>query len=344
LLAGFRKHYPPSLLRALRCEFAGADQEKSNWLLNLVRRPKNSHHPLRHLLLIDFFGISAEDFFALPEEVRFFGNAPWPCLNPAADHSMEERVADCQVSFRGPNHRPVGTFRCDCGFDYSRTGPDGQPEDRFRISKMKSFGSVWERELKRLWADPANGISAVARRLEVDPLTVRRHAARLGLLFKRAGGKEIAPPNLRALLKSEDALEKMNVKRGENRRLWLSAFRRKPKSSLKSLRSELPRVYSWLSKNDAAWLNSHKPQPLKRRRFNSSVDWNRRDAKLAVAIRSKASELLNAPGKPAIVSRSAIGRSIGQSTMLRLKIHKLPLASAALETVMNFELTHQPDA
>lgn len=330
LLARFRKHYPPSLLKTLRCEFVGANQEKSNWLLHLVRSPKNAHHPLHHLLLINFLGISAEHFFSLPEEIKFFGDPPWPCLNPAAEHFKEGVVAECGISFRGPEHRPVGTFCCDCGFTYARTGPDTTPEDKFRVSKVKSFGPVWEQSLERLWAVPALGISGIARNLDVDPLTVRRHAVRLGLSFQRASRIAIKPLDSSLKLKAGDARKAHCQKIREKRRAWLSTMERNPKLSMKSLRGELPRVYAWLLKYDGDWLKAHRPARPKQGRANASVDWGRRDAKLALAVRSKAAELLNTPGKPVFLSKTAICNSLGIKTLLRQKIGKLPRTAEAL--------------
>lgn len=333
LLGKFRRHCPPPLLKSLRCELSGADQEKGNWLLRLVRRPNHSHHPLRHLLLINFLGTSAEKFFGLPEEIKFFGDSPWPCLNPVADHFMRAVVTECGISFRGPGHRPVGTFRCGCGFCYSRTGPDLTHEDRARISKMKSFGPVWEQALERLWADPALGVSGIARRLGVDPLTVRRHAIRLGLPSYRAGRGAIKPLRPDLKLQASDSGQALNRKRQENRRRWLSAVEENPKISMRSLRRDLPRVYVWLLENDANWLNAHRPARPKHRRPRSPIDWGRRDAKLALAVRFKALELLNAPGRPALVSKTAICNCLGITSLIRQKIQKLPLTADALAGV-----------
>lgn len=60
LLNEFRGFYPDTLLTSLNCEFTGADQMKTNWLLRLVRPPKHVYHPIYHLLLIQFLGCTAE--------------------------------------------------------------------------------------------------------------------------------------------------------------------------------------------------------------------------------------------------------------------------------------------
>jgi Tn7-like transposition protein D/TniQ len=332
LLDKFRKNYPVSLLKTLHCEFSGANQEKDNWLLHLVRKPKSSHHPLRHLLLINFLGISAEQFFALPEVIKFFGDPPWPCLNPASDHYMEEVVAECAISFRGPEHRPVGTFRCACGFAYARTGPDLMLKDRFRISKMKAFGHVWEDALRSFWADPALSICGIAARLEVDPLTVRRHAERLQL--PASGYKRVLSLSPVLRLKAVSPVADYPGKRRKHRALWLEAMKARPKPTMKSLRGSLPHTYAWLIQNDAAWLTLHRPKPSKRVRVATSVDWERRDSKLALAVRESARRLKSTPGRPIRVTKTTVSRDLGQITLLRQKIHKLPLTAAALDEVI----------
>jgi hypothetical protein len=332
LLRRFRAHYPAGILKSLGCELGGRDVRKDNWLLRLVRDPKHVQPPLHHLLLINFLGPTAEEFFSLPEELNYFGEQPWPCLNPASEHHGEGKITGCEISYRGKNHRPVGSFSCECGFVYARTGPDETPEDRLRISKMKAFGHVWEDALRRLWADPALSISGIAARLEVDPLTVRRHAERLQLpvsgLKRRVRSLS---PALR--LKAVSPVAEHSRKRRKHRTLWLEAMKRRPKPNMKSLRGSLPRTYAWLIQNDAAWLMTHRPKPSKRARAATSVDWGRRDSKLALAVRELAKRLKSTPGRPIRVTKTAVGRDLGQIALLRQKIHKLPLTAAALNEV-----------
>lgn len=333
LLDAFRKRYPPSLLKALRCEFQGANQEKDNWLLRLVRKPSHSHHPLRHLLLMNFLGVSAEQFFGLPEEIQFFGDKPWPCLNPAADHYREMVINEFRISFRGPAHKPVGTFICDCGFAYARTGPDMSPDDRFRITKMKSFGPVWEQVLDRYWDDPTLSVSGIARCLGVDTITIRRHAELRGLSAHRSGRKPVKPLRSTTSLRWGISNEALTQKREENRDRWLHALEKNPTINMKSLRRGLPRVYAWLLKNDADWLKTHRPVRPVWKLTNSSVDWGWCDARLAFFVWAKAIDLLNASGKPAFLSRTAICNGLGVTSLVRQKIQKLPLTAKALADV-----------
>jgi hypothetical protein len=333
LLNQFRGHYSHSLLKRLNCEFTGSDQVKSNWLLRLVRPSKQARHPLYHLLLIQFLGCTVEEFFQLPEELSPFGRGPWPCLNPAASHYRQPVIIECQLGDRLRYGKPIGQFSCECGFAYVRTGPDSSPEDRLRVGRTISFGQVWEAKLKQLWRDSSLSVSEIARRLGVDPLTVRRYAARMELSLSRSD-KRLKPLRRAAQLKGKTVLAAWEKKRHRCCSKWLSAMKSRQKITLKALRRKLPREYAWLRQNDSEWLDGHKPRPERRKQPTTSVDWKKRDAHYAAAVKAAASRLKDTSGRPVQVTRTAIGRVLGATTLLRQKLHKMPLTARVLEGVV----------
>jgi hypothetical protein len=184
LLDAFQFYYSAELLSLLHCEIDR--QSQHNWLFRLVRSPKSAQHPLHHLLLIQFLGHTAESFFQLPAEYQPFGRGSWPCLNPVCDQFRRRRIKNYRLSYSQENGRPIGTFSCHCcGFVYSRIGPDQSMEDWYRYSRVESYGGVWESALKDWWTDKGVSLREIARRLEVDPQTVKSHATRLELSFPR---------------------------------------------------------------------------------------------------------------------------------------------------------------
>jgi hypothetical protein len=333
LLDEFTRHYSPTLLQLLHCEFSGSDQAKTNWLLKLVRPPKHAQHPLYHLLLIQFLGRTVEEFFQLPEESSPFGEGPWPCLNPAAVHYRQPVILKCRLGDRLRYGKPTGKFSCDCGFAYVRTGPDSSPEDKFRVGRIISFGQVWEAKLKHLWQDASLSISEIARRLGVDPLTVRRHGAHLELLLSRPN-KRLKTLTHATQLKGKAVSVAWEKKRRGCRSKWLSAMKQGREITLKALRLKLPREYAWLLQHDAEWLDGNKPQPRRRNLPTTSVDWKRRDAEYAAAVKAAACRLKEAPGRPVRVTRTAIGRDLGAITLLRQKLHRMPLTARILSRVL----------
>jgi hypothetical protein len=65
-----------------------------------------------------------------------------------------------------------------------------------------------------------------------------------------------------------------------------------------------------------------------------SIDWERRDSKLALAVRESANRLKSATGRSIRVTKTAVGRDLGQVTLMQQKIHNLPLTAAALDEVV----------
>jgi hypothetical protein len=317
----------------LNCDLRGSDIEKTNWLLRLVRPPKHAQHPLHHLLLIQFLGCTVKEFFQLPEKLSPFGEGPWPCLNPVADHYRRSVIKTSQLGDRLRYGRPTARFSCECGFTYARTGPASSPEDEFYIGRVISFGPTWEAKLKQLWEDSSLSVSEIGRRLDVDPLTVRRHAARLGLRFSRSS-KELKSLDRATQLKGEAVSVAWEGKRRRCRSKWLSAMKQGREITLKALRRKLPREYAWLLHNDSEWLEGHKPPPWRRNLPTASVDWKRRDAEYAAAVRAAASRLKDTPARPAQVTRTAIGRALGAITLLRQKLHNMPLTAQVLKGVV----------
>ena len=64
------------------------------------------------------------------------------------------------------------------------------------------------------------------------------------------------------------------------------------------------------------------------------MDWKKRDAEYALVVRAAATRLMNYPGRPVQVTRSAIGRAVGAITLLRQKLHKMPLTAQVLTSVI----------
>jgi Tn7-like transposition protein D len=242
-------------------------------------------------------------------------------------------IPEYTLSSRLRDGRPTANFNCGCGFSYARSGPDSSPKDTFRIGRMISFGPLWEAKLKLFWEDSSLSLSEVGRRLGVDTLTVRRHAARLNLPDSRPARKS-KPLKRAARLKGTNDLTAHVEKRRAYRVTWVSAMRQAPRTTLKALRRKLPREYAWLIQKDAAWLKRHSPTSRRGARSISSVDWRKRDADYAVAVRATAANLMNKSGRPIQVTKTSIGKALGAVTLLQQKLSKMHLTAQVLVSVV----------
>jgi hypothetical protein len=139
-------HFSPPFLRRLNSDL---DKEgvKWHWVLRVLRKTSQARTPLHHLLFLHFLGYRLQDFLLQPTAWRPFGEGPWPCLNPAADHYRQPVVQEMKLTYRKEDGRLTGAFTCSCGFVYTRRGPDVTPEDRFRRERTVSYGPAWEKKL-----------------------------------------------------------------------------------------------------------------------------------------------------------------------------------------------------
>ncbi|MBN1137233.1 MAG: TnsD family transposase [Anaerolineae bacterium] len=332
LIESFKAHYPPELLTLLHCELDG--QSRDNWLIRIVRSLNGFRHPLRHLLLIHFLGHTMQTFLQLPTERHPFGRGPWPCLNRASLHYRELRVQDCQVEYdRAGRFR--GTFACECGFVYSRRGPDRSEADRFRIGTYKSFGPLWEEKFKTLWEDPNTNPTQIAEQLGIDRSTVTRHAAAVGLRFPPPGASIQKDSRMLSAAGHWAGPAVSSETRDEYREQWLSILREYPEAGRHSLQADWPVLCCWLRRHDTDWFNEHLPPrraPIASRTKlpPPRVNWAERDEQLADQVRTVVQQLLKRPGRPVRISTAAICREIRQLKVLQSAMDRLPLTSTAL--------------
>jgi hypothetical protein len=332
LLKRFCQAYPTDLLNALQCQ---VDQESEhNWLFRLVRSPKGSQYPLRHLLLIHFLGHTAETFLQLPNQFLPFGHGPWPCLNKAAPHFSESVIQDYELTYSKEHGKPIGIFHCSCGFVYSRTGPDENEEDRFNITKIKNFGSIWDESLKKLWGNSTISLRQIAKNLGVDANTVKLHADRLELPFPRKSERsthrskrKLATPLNHKNMVSESIREHC-------RSTWLSARRQFPELGRTALRKRYVKIYTWLRRHDGQWLEANMPPKMQKALPPPRVNWETRDAHLVKELTKCAERLYSRRGRPKRVTLTAIAKESGKLALIQRHLNKLPNTADLLERLV----------
>lgn len=165
-------------------------QNDHNWLACTTRSMRYAVHPLRQMLLFRFLYGSFKGFLDQSRvEYHPFGKGPWPCLNKAAEHYREPVIIQCQITRCSDTGHPVGTFRCECGFSYSRRGPDQSDDDKFHRGRIKSFGSIWVNKLQKCLQ---SGLSyrSTADILGVDTNTVIKYAD--GVIIEHKPGLNVS--------------------------------------------------------------------------------------------------------------------------------------------------------
>lgn len=298
---------------------------ESCWLSIMVRKPRKTVHPIRHLLMIQFLGIMLEDLWNEENEYLPFGESPFPCLNAGADHYLQPVVTNMTIRYDSKIKRPVGTFYCSCGFVYARSGPDHSEEDRYKVGRVKEFGEVWESKLKELFQMNLS-MREIARRLKVDVNTVKKYGEKLSEIKEEPSHK------------SKDNLINKDSFRNE----WLDLQKQYPEKSKTELRKVNSGLYTWLYRNDREWLNSNSPKKKQITTANNRVDWDKRDVEILELVKALVDEILNSNDKPERITISRVGKKIGKLSLLEKHLPKLPRTNEYLlqntDSVRDFQI------
>ncbi|MGE7694964.1 TnsD family transposase [Lysinibacillus sp. NPDC094177] len=284
--------------------------EGNCWLRAITRKHRKSFHPVRHLLFIHFFGESVDTIKQYANKhYRPFGEGPYLCLNPAAEHYLQPVITNLEVTRCNDTKRPVGTFSCACGFVYSRKGPDKTEEDKTKIGRIKMFGDAWLNKLEQLIKKDKLSYKACSKILKVDTKTIIKYS-------RQRNSKPINKENNKSDLKQK----------------WLDLINQYPTLSRTELRKKAPSLYMRIYRSDKEWLKKHPPFIKTNVVTNKRVDWSKRDLQILAKVKM-AVEDLNTREKPVKITTSSIGKAINQLSLLRQKADKLPRTMAYIDSV-----------
>ena len=128
--------------------------------------------------------------------------------------------------------------------------------------------------------------------------------------------------------------------RSQSRARWLQLLQLSGSLGIKWMRQMDTRTYTWLYRNDRAWLDAHKPAPLPQRSRSLPVDWAARDERLSGLVREAALRLMEERG----VRRIQFWQLCQQIPDLRAKqaaLHRLPRTLEAIQAAMTAHVPSQ---
>lgn len=304
----FKYYYGEEFLTLMDCNFD--EHSDTSWLRSIVRKHRKAFHPVQHLLLLHFLNVSFKDLENfIGKKYEPFGQAPYYCLNPAAEHYKKRVISNVAITTCTDTRKPVGKFRCDCGFVYSRRGPDVDKSDALKVGRIKNFGPVWQAKLRQL---VTSGLSLyrIAQVLECDYATVKKYIS--NSKDKSSNNKELLM-DLRIQKEAE----------------WLKLIETYPDFTITQLREINPALYAWHYRNNHNWLKENPLRMTMKVTANKRVDWEKRDLEILHLVK-KAIQKLYAIEKPVYVNKSSVAKEIGQLSLLEKLLDKLPKTKAYL--------------
>lgn len=142
-----------------------------NWLVTLLHKPRGIHSPLKHLLLLCALDGSVAELFKPSHGSDKSKEPNGPCQNPACRQRNVALAVRVGVEFSPDLKANVELFRCDsCQCTWAMCESS---KDKVWI---KDYGPAWRQKLKTYWDNPKHSLRRIAQLLEVDPMTVKRHA------------------------------------------------------------------------------------------------------------------------------------------------------------------------
>ncbi|MDU1180587.1 MAG: TnsD family Tn7-like transposition protein [Clostridium sp.] len=118
----FNSFYGQDILQLFSLNIYSDDD--SNWIKYIIRNKRYVLNPLKHIMFIKFLGIDIREIFSTNIEYKPFGNGPLTCMNKVCDNYRKRVIDEVEISYNSKKKRPVGRFKCECGYTYCRIGPD----------------------------------------------------------------------------------------------------------------------------------------------------------------------------------------------------------------------------
>lgn len=314
LMKDFTDYYGNDFLYYLDSNIDPSNE--SNWLKVILRKPNRSAHPIRHILLIDFLTGNIDNFIKYKEK-----QSKYTCLNHFCKYYSKDDKTEYEVTADYKTREPIVTVKCnDCGFTYSRK----MDTDMYKIGRVKDYGIVWLNKLRDTIKDNKS-LRAIAKEMKCDCKTVVKYAEEIGC-------DNLVHSNMKIQHSSGNG--KIRFTKEENYKKNITKFiDDNPSVSIKTIRQNNYKEYSWLYRNDREWLNRNLPKPSKIKKIESKrVDWGARDSEL-LEILEKEYDYIKNSRESVRITKTLLARRSGNLSYIEKKLDKLPLCQKYLESV-----------
>lgn len=278
------------------------------WLRYFLRNKKSTTHPLMLLLVLRMLGVTAKELFHTQgHPILPFGEGPWPCLNVLSKHYKQDVITTISITQKKAENSVTGKFYCECGFSYSRKGPDKNSSDRYEYSHVIRYGHTWKMELIAQFKTGKFSMSEILEKTKASKDTITR------TIDKTNNNNE---PELEFSWRHDTILGK----RGE----WLEIVKNNQSLTRTELRHNYKTIFVWLARNDRDWFKQNLPKKMVPKGSHSPrVDWPQRDNSLANKV-ERIVTIVKSISPPQKISKRVIFEHLGISSGL-VSPAKLPL-------------------
>lgn len=302
----FNEFYPKEFLESLE-SYIDIEKRK-NWISIMLTNTGSFIHPIRHLLFIRFLFGGIEEFLNYEKCFEFFVEPPWLCLNPVCKYYEKPVINEVKYKNKTHHGKPVGVFTCECGYSYSRVGPDKNESDRNRIGKIEEFGWHWEKVLKNL-VENGCSIREITKRMCSCTSTIIKQATKLGIVDQLNTKHRINYKEQEKVYSEE----KVNLYKDK----ILLFIKENKIYSRQKVRETLTKECSLVYIRDKDWWDENLPKPIKKSRFSKDykdIDWEERERELYPLILKAIEEIKNEE-EPIRITRTCVMKKTGKTIL-----------------------------
>ncbi|WP_339289597.1 TnsD family Tn7-like transposition protein [Paenibacillus sp. FSL E2-0201] len=297
-------------------------------------------HPIIHFLLLVFLEIDLNllrkdvDYF----KYRPFGLGPWPCLNPTSMHYKEHVIPDCEISCSAKDRiKPLGIFRCSCGFEYSRKDANTTKESVYQYSTVIKYGEIWDRSLVDLAHNKRLSFRKLSKKLLISPDLVRKELKRIEEMGIGIPDKYNSFFNTKAHRFND--LDSLKFK---YRQSWTELIQRYPDAGRSDLKLLDPKVHRWITKYDNQWYKDITPSAKSSGR--KKKNWKDEDNLFYEQLLQAITKMKNSNNKPFRITKHSLSQYMKQcssDTFIR-KLESMPLTKElffqSIESLEDFQI------
>jgi len=280
---------------------------------------------------MQFLEITPQQFHELPETPKYFGDGPWPCLNPKCADYQTKCINDYDLRFASKG-KPQGWFLCPtCQFEYSRIGPDSSTED---LKRQPNFHKKYPQR-KRAASNAGLLIRHKKALLEIQRtmpeiarkqlMTVNGTALNYVRTHDKAWLDEHFPSKQNAPSYAGSSPE-MTAQFHEEIK---SAIQREPGITRSDLAVQHKAAVAYLRAYDREWYEANLPARVVHHSGADRVDWAARDTEIAAKLPDAVRILLERTGDehPIKVTKRQILIYLRESSSICVSLEKMPKTS-----------------
>jgi len=302
------------------------DEPGAGWLAPMFSPRERINAPLRHLLLMTFFGDTADSFFDKGvTRAQPSAGSSYPCLNVVCPAHSQPLIENLEYKRTKDRRRILTLFRCPTCGQASTRNNEGK-----KLKRVIEWGHLWEEKLKLLWSDLSLSVTHIKHALHSDHMTIKRHAAKAGLPFPRLRQGRPSVMKFTMPLKKSRARFTVEARRAE----YIDLRNAQPMATGRQLRESHAGLVTWLYRHDREWMLKNAPRTVNWARPKTVVDWHARDEVVSGQVVTVALQIKNALGKPQRVSFATINREIRARLQLYINPKTMPLTRLALQGVV----------